>query len=414
MKNRRKLAIIKNKSQTKFGRIIVLTGARQTGKTTLVKEGFPDYKYISIEDPQMRPVFTALTASQWHELYPKAALDEVQKEPQLIESIKSAYDQFDDVKYILLGSSQLLLLEKVRESLAGRCSIYEIFPLTLPEMSTESWSEDIKDSIFQQEMKGEKAFYYPSFMLDPLMSKKQSAFDSYIKFGAYPALSDKSLGDDDKYEWLANYVKTYLERDIRDLASFRDLDPFVKLQKYLAQNTSELINASAIANQLGVSAKTVQRYIKYTEISYQTISLQPWTRNQNKRLVKSPKIHFLDNGVLQAVLQKRGGVTGGEFESAIISEIYKQSQNSQLPVSFYFLRTHDQKEVDLLLEFEDHYYAFEIKMAKKAIHTDARHLRSLDEILDKPVKKSFILSNDPETRQLEENIWAVNAAMFLG
>lgn len=414
MKNRRKVSIIKEKSQSKFGRIIVLTGARQTGKTTLIKQAFPDYHYISVEDPQMRPVYSQLTASQWYDLYPKAALDEVQKEPQLIESIKSTYDQYDDVHYFLLGSSQLLLLEKVRESLAGRCSIFEIFPLTLPEMRTESWEDEITDSVFQQEISGKTPNYLPSFMLDKDMSKKQSVFDSYLRFGAYPALSDESLSDADKRDWLSNYVRTYLERDIRDLASFRDLEPFIRLQQYLAQNTSELINASSIATQLGVSAKTVQRYIKYTELSYQTLSLQPWARNPNKRLVKSPKIHFLDNGVLQAVLQKRGGLTGGEFESAVVSEIYKQAKNIQAPLSFYFLRTHDQKEVDLLLEFENHYYAFEIKMAKKVSQTDARHLRGLEEILDKPVKKAFVLSNDPETQQFDDNIFAVNTAMFLG
>lgn len=414
MKNRRKVSIIKEKSQSRFGRIIVLTGARQTGKTTLVKHAFPDYHYISIEDPQMRPIYNQLTAAQWQELYPKAALDEVQKEPRLIESIKSTYDQYEDVRYILLGSSQLLLLEKVRESLAGRCSIYEIYPLTLPEMRTESWDDEIEPSLFQQEILGHNPTYLPSFLLDADMSKKQYYFESYLSFGAYPALSDDSLNDKEKQDWLNNYVRTYLERDIRDLAAFRDLDPFVKLQQYLAQNTSELINASAIAKQLGVSAKTVQRYIKYTELSYQTITLQPWTRNPNKRLVKSPKIHFLDNGVLQAVLRKSGGITGGEFESAVVSEIYKQTKNSQAPASFYFLRTHDQKEVDLLLEFENYYYAFEIKKAKKVTNTDARHLQDLDKILDKPIIKSFVLSNDPETQHFDNNVIAVNAAMFLG
>lgn len=414
MRNRIKASIIKNKSESKFGRIIVLTGARQTGKTTLAKHAFPDYHYISIEDPQMRPVYNQLTAAQWHELYPKATLDEVQKEPKLIESIKSAYDQYDDVKYILLGSSQLLLLEKVRESLAGRCSIYEIFPLTLPEMRTKSWEDEINSSLFQQEIMNANPTYLPSFLLDSEMSNKQHTFEEYLRFGAYPALSDESLTEKEKQDWLKNYVRTYLERDIRDLASFRDLEPFVNLQQYLAQNTSELINASAIATQLGISAKTVQRYIKNTELSYQTISLQPWTRNPNKRLIKSPKIHFLDNGVLQAVLKKSGGVTGGEFESAVVSEIYKQVKNSEVEASFYFLRTHDQKEVDLLLEFENHYYAFEIKKAKRVSSVDARHLNNLDKILDKPIKHAFVLSNDPETKQLGENITAVNVAMFLG
>lgn len=106
-----------------YGRILVFTGARQVGKTTLVKQVLSDYTYLNIEDPVKRKSYLTLTAQQWKKLYPKATLDEVQKEPQLVESIKAVYDTYDDVRYILLGSSQLLLLEKVRESLAGRCVI---------------------------------------------------------------------------------------------------------------------------------------------------------------------------------------------------------------------------------------------------------------------------------------------------
>ncbi len=414
MRNRQLIETIRKKTNSKFGRIIVLTGARQTGKTTLVRNAFPDYAYISVEDPLLRPMYNQLTASQWKDLYPKAALDEVQKEPRLIESIKSAYDQFEDVSYFLLGSSQLLLLEKVRESLAGRCSIYEIFSLTLPEMRSHSWNDAVKPSLLQKEMAGESVNFLPSFLLDSEMSVKQKAFDDYLKFGGYPALSDPSLTDGDKYEWLQNYVRTYLERDIRDLASFRDLDPFVQLQQYLARNTARLINASSVSRQLGISVKTVQRYIKYTELSYQTLTLHPWAKNPGKRLVKTSKIHFLDNGVLQAVLKKQGGMTGSEFESAVVSEIFKQLKNAQIDTNFYFLRTHDQKEVDLLLEFNDYYYAFEVKMAEKISVADIRHFYGLEEILDKPVKKAFLLSNDRETRKFSDNIFAVHAAMFLG
>lgn len=414
MVSRQIIPKLKSKCTTKFGRIIVLTGARQTGKTTLSKNTFQEYGYISIGDPQLRSIYGKLTASQWKELYPQSILDEVQKEPSIIESVKSAFDQFDDVKYILLGSSQLLLMEKVRESLAGRCSIYEIFPLVLPEMRTKSMDDMVEPSLLQKEISGENPNYLPSFLLDKEMAVKQYLFDYYLQFGGYPALIDNTLTENDRYDWLQNYVRTYLERDIRDLASFRDLEPFVILQKYLAQNTAQLINASAIAKQLGVTVKTVQRYIKYTEMSYQTLTLQPWTKNTNKRLVKTPKIHFLDNGVLQAVLKKRGGVTGFEFESAIVSEIYKQIKNSQIEANFFFLRTHDQKEVDLLIELGDGYYAFEIKMAEKVSATDARHLKDLGDILDKPLKKSFLLSNDKETKQFADNILAVNVAMFLG
>ena len=414
MKNREILSCIQQKSQSKFGRILILTGARQTGKTTLVKKAFPGYEYISIEDPILRKTYLNLTAHQWAKLYPDALVDEVQKEPTIIESIKAAYDQYDEPRYVLLGSSQLLLMEKVRESLAGRCSIVELYPLTLPELRTRSWNDTVSDSLFQKLLKKEENDYFPSFLLDKNRSEKIEAYSHYLKYGGYPAICEGDLSEDEKFDWLHNYVRTYLERDIRDLASFRDLDPFIKLQQYLALNTGNLINASSIAKELGLNIKTVQRYIKYFEISYQAIVLPSWSRNRNKRLVKASKIHYADRGIEQAVLSKRGGMTGNEYESAIIAEIYKQTKNEQSLAQFSFLRTHDGKEVDLLMEFPDYYFAFEIKQANRVNRVDAKHLFGLEEIVDKPVKKAFLLSNDEETHCFDDKTIAVHAAMFLG
>jgi predicted AAA+ superfamily ATPase len=122
----------------------------------------------------------------------------------------------------------------------------------------------------------------------------------------------------------------------------------------------------------------------------------------------------MDQGVIQAVLYRRGGMNGNEYESAVISEIYKQAKNSRSLVQFSFLRTHDGKEVDLLLEFPDFYYAFEIKMANKVNKIDAKHLFGLETILDKPLKKAVLLSNDNETQHFNDKTIAVHTAMFLG
>jgi len=414
MKNRQLKNLILQKSDSKTGRILVFTGARQTGKTTLSKKVFPDFEFISVEDPVLRSRYVQLSALQWKNLYPRAILDEVQKEPVLIESIKSVYDQWPEPRYVLSGSSQLLLMEKVRESLAGRCAIFELFPLTLPELRTQSWDETVEASVFQQYITTKDSNWLPSSFLDKQIAAKQKAWEHYLQFGGYPFVSDEELTTQEKLDWLRNYVKTYLERDIRDLALFRDLEPFVKLQRYTAINTGNLINASAVATQLGISAKTVSRYITYMEISYQTILLPAWSHNENKRLVKMPKIHFLDPGIMQTVLQKQGGITGNEFESLVIAEIYKQAKNMQANARFYHIRTYDGKEIDLLIELSDGYLAFEIKMKEVADKQDARHLATLAEILDKPLLHSFLLTNDPETRQFGEGITALNTAYFLG
>ena len=397
-------------------RIIVFTGARQVGKTTLVKQLLTDYEYLSIEDPVLRKSYLNLTAALWQKQYPKAILDEVQKEPQLIESIKATYDTYSDVRYALLGSSQLLLLEKVRESLAGRCIIYELYPLTLPELATSDWNDTTQPSIWQKILchNFDMNDLLPSFFMDKRMSAKTIAWQHYLKYGGYPALVSDEMTEDDRFVWLKNYVNTYLERDIRDLASFRDLEPFIKLQRAVATYTGGLFNASNFSRDLGVSTKTVQRYLEYLRLSYQVIILPAWERNSTKRLTKAPKIHFMDNGVLQAVLQKRGGINGNEFESLIISEIYKQAKNIFADISFYHLRTQDGREIDLLVETEQGYFAFEIKMADKVSQIDARHLMNIETILDKPLIAGFILSNDPETHQFTSNITAVNVAMFLG
>jgi predicted AAA+ superfamily ATPase len=415
MKRRIVSDYIQEKRSGKFGRILVLTGARQTGKTTLAGHCFPDYAYLSIEDPVKRKDYRLLTADQWKTLYPRAILDEVQKEPVLIESIKSVYDQFDGPRYVLPGSSQFLLMEKVRESLAGRCVILEIYPLTLPELMTRGFEETITPSFFARYAKEERVLgeALPSFSLDPDYAAKQGAFDFYLNYGGYPALTDESLSDADRREWLYAYVRTFLERDIRDLGSFRDLEPFVRLQRYLAAATGCVVNYASIAKETGVTVPTVQRYVRYLELSYQALALPSWFSNPIKKLIKAPKVHFMDQGVLQGVLQKTGAPTGNEFESAVVAEIYKQIKSFRLPFACYHFRTHDGREVDLLLEAADYFIAVEVKSAEHIDRRDLRNLKGLQDFLNKPLRQSFILSRDREFHRFDDNITAMHTAAFL-
>lgn len=414
MKARYMAQVLRERTQSKWGRILVITGSRQTGKTTLIKAALPEYAYISVEDPQMRAQYRGLTATQWSAFYPKAALDEVQKEPQLMESIKAVYDQYADTRYALLGSSQLLLLKQVRESLAGRCIIMELFPLTLPELETTAWDDSVRPSSYQTLLAtGVLPPLLPSATMLPDYAVKQQAWAHYQTFGGYPAVAN-DMTDDDRWLWLNTYVQTYLERDVRDLAAMRDLAPFVKMQQLTALQTGCLFNASSLSKNIGVSYKTVQRYQQYLELSFQTITLKPWERNTGRRLVKSPKVHYLDNGVLKAVLKKRGLPTGNEFESLVVAELYKQAKQLRLPIDFYHLRTADGKEVDFLIETEQGYYAFEIKQADHVTKTDARHLLTLAPLLDKPLLQAFVLSNDPQVQPFASNVTAVSVPHFLG
>ena len=414
MKSRSLKSAILDKSQLVSGRIVVITGARQTGKTTLAKNTFLESKYIAVDDPVLIDQYTSLTASQWHEYFPHAILDEVQKAPALIESIKAVYDQFPETSFVMTGSSQFLLLNKVRESLAGRCAIFELFPLTIPETMTGKWDENIRLSFFQEFLqKGSLPGVLPSFLMDQDYAAREKSFQYYITNGGYPFLTRTMMKDNERFEWLTDYIRTYLERDVRDLADFRSLEPFIKIQRLTALMTGNLLNYAELAKDAGITANTARRFVKYLEISYQVILLQPWTRNNLKRLVKSPKLHYLDPGVQKAIIQKRGAPAGNEYESAVIAEIHKQVKNILFTGSFYHLRTVDGREIDLLIETEKGYYAIEVKMTGHVSEVDARHLKGLGPVLDKPLLYSFLLSNDPAVRNISENILALPAAMFL-
>ncbi len=414
MKNRFLKDYLIGQSNSPLGRIIVLTGARQTGKTTLAKKCFPEYKYLSIEDPILRVQYKKLTAAQWAEFFPIAILDEVQKEPVLIESIKSVYDQYPEAKYVLLGSSQLLLLKKIKESLAGRCVINEVYPLTIPEILSNDWDDDIGASFLQKFLKKEASTKdLLPYALHPEYAQKETAFRYFLKFGGYPALVNPELTDEERFLWLKNYIKTYLERDVRDLADFKSLDPFITFQKITSSLTGQLVNYTLLGKEAGVSSNTARKFLEYLAISYQTISLPPWHTNKLKRLVKTPKLHYLDPGIQRAILSKQGEISGNEYESAIVAEIYKQLKAINFEGSLYHLRTHDGKEIDLLIETEAGYIPIEIKVTGNAHKSDAKHLFHLADILDKPIIQSFVLSNDNNIKQFGERIIAMPAAMFL-
>ncbi len=413
MINRTVYKLLKKKSASRFGRITTLTGARQTGKTTLVKQAFPDFDYISLEDPITRPDYATLSAIQWYQQHPRVILDEVQKLPQLIESVKASYDQFSDARFVLLGSSQILLLNQIKESLAGRTALIELYPLTLPERLTTSWDDEIKPSRLLQFLAkpSDTSCLNGIPQTDQRYAQAEIEFEQYLHYGGMPAIVDQSLEQNDKRDWLRDYVSTYLQRDIRDLANLRELEPFVRAQKTLASLTSQLLNTSTLAKQAGITHVTAKRFIHYLDISYQIMLLPPWFKNQHKRLSKSPKIHFLDAGIQRILLSRTGELTGAEFESAVVSEFFKQIKNNRLEIECYHLRTLDGKEVDLLLALDNGYIAIEIKKSKNVTRSDARHLRKLDSILDKPLLHALLVSNDPHIQSWDDGkITALPAA----
>ncbi len=417
MKNRWIKRRIEELSRSNVARILVLTGARQTGKTTLIKQILPDWRYISLEDPLVRPSFSALTALDWITRYPRAILDEVQKVPALIESIKASNDLDDHVRYVLLGSSQILLLSKVKESLAGRVIIQELYPLTLPEVATSSWDDSFRESRFLQWLRAPE---HSIAILDGVPATAASfarcklLFETYLQFGGMPSITNPDFTDEEKKLWLRNYQQTYLQRDLADLAQVRDLEPFVLAQKHMALRSGKLVNFSDLARNAQIAPQTAKRFVRYLELSYQVISIPPYFRNIEKRLSKSHKLYFLDPGVWRGTLDRWDSAGGEEFESAVVCEIWKQIKNAELPISFYHLRTFDGREVDLLLETAAGFVGIEVKQAGHVSAVDARHFTDVEQFLDKPFLMGFIVSNDLEIKRFGEKILALPAPWLLG
>jgi len=386
------------------------------GKTTLVRHAFPDYEYISLEDPVARLDYTRLTATEWLERYPRAALDEVQKAPSLVETVRAAYDASQQARYLLLGSSQILLLDRVRESLSGRAALEELWPLTLPEMATDGWEDPVAASRLLRwlgsDCDDEALLGSPA--TDAGFARARGRFERYLQFGAMPALQHDDVDDEERRRWLVDYRRTWLERDVADLAALRDLEPFTRAQQVLASRTGRAVNFSDLARSAGVAPATARRFLRYLELSYQVLVLPPWFRNTEKRLSKAPKVHFLDPGVLRGVTRRWGEETGEEFESAVVAEVIKQVRTAGLETEASWLRTYDGREVDLLLELPTGYVAFEMKRSERVAASAARHLRGLGELLDRPLLGSLVVSRDRVVRQLEPGIVAVPAAWLLG
>jgi predicted AAA+ superfamily ATPase len=411
-------AIVKNrilrewllrKAQGRFGRLVAVTGARQTGKTTLVRECFGEMAYISLDDPLTRRDYTGLAVPEWHARYPQAVLDEVQKAPALFDTLKGLHDRYEDTRYVITGSAQFLMLGAVSESLAGRVRILELYPLTLPERLTSGWGEPVAQSLLIRMLRSGnfgQAERIPT--ATERFAQASREWERYLDIGGYPAVAEETV--EQARDWLADYVRTYLQRDVRDLANLRDLEPFVAAQKASALMTGRITNFSEIAKAAGITGQTARRFVRYLELSYQVLLLPPWFRNAAKRLRKSPKLHYLDPGVLRAITRRTGPLTGHEFESAVVAEIHKQIRTHELPAELYHLSTVDGREVDLLIELEQGYIAIEVKQAEKVNRQDARHLAGIGTLLDKPVLARWVLSNDKSVRPLAPGVTALPVA----
>lgn len=276
-------------------RIVILTGARQTGKTTLAQQVYSDLRYINCDAPENREILREVHSANWGKSVGNAVIDEAQKEPSVFEKIKFAYDGRQISFSILLGSSQILLLKRIRESLAGRVFVYELWPLMMSELVQEETLDKKKDIPLISQILNEKESIenilknIPSVIIGEEEAKLRLAQDYLLKWGGMPELLH--LAHHERQEWLRSYEYTYLERDLSDLARLDDLYPFRKFQKLSALCSSQILIYSELGRDAGISVDTARRYLEYLRLSYQTFLLQPFYENLTSSVIKSPKIY---------------------------------------------------------------------------------------------------------------------------
>ncbi|MFW6157737.1 MAG: ATP-binding protein [Planctomycetota bacterium] len=363
---------------------VVLTGPRQSGKTTLLRHLFEaTHHYVSLEPPDVRLAATNDPRGFLDAFPPPVIFDEVQYAPDLLPYVKERIDADRDTagQYLLTGSQNLLLLERVTESLAGRAAMLKLLPLSRREIhgrphASFPWEANEK----------------------PPGGKGASSRDLWSEFlrGSYPELvahpgRDTSL-------WHASYIQAYLERDVRMLRQVGDLTQFQDFVLALAGRSAQLLNLSALAQDLGIAVNTAKAWLSVLEATYQVMVLRPYFANISKRLVKTPKVYFTDVGTLCYLVGLRdpkhaasGPMGGAIMETAVLSEVVKSLSHRGIEPRVWFWRTATGTEVDILVETDGKIVPIEVKLSSTPKPAMASAICSFREDLGQKAAPGYVI-----------------------
>ena len=328
--------------------LVAITGPRQAGKTTLAKAIFSEKAYVSLENPDERE-FATNDPKRFLARFPNGAiLDEVQRCPELLSWLQGWVDGRKLMgDFVLTGSAQFDLIEGITQTLAGRVARVELLPLNAGEMAA--------------------------------VNKLPDSLGQLLFQGGYPALYDRPIAPAD---WFSNYIATYIERDVRRLVNVRDLGQFQTFVKMCAARSGQLLNLASLGADCGVSAVTAKQWLSVLETSYIITLLRPHHSNYGKRLVKAPKLYFLDSGLAAWLMGIRDAdslethaARGALFETWVVSELYKQQLNRGLAPDFYFWRDNTGNEIDLIFETPQGLQPIEIKSGSTYAQDWTRGLR---------------------------------------
>jgi len=348
--------------------VITLTGPRQSGKTTLVRAAFPSLPYVSLEEPDIRQI--ALTDPRgFLSNYPDGAiLDEVQNTPDLFSYIQKIVDENRQIQFILTGSSNFLLMEKISQTLAGRTAILHLLPFSFEELEPDA-----------------------------------GQYESVIFKGQYPRIYDRDIAPTDFYP---AYIQTYIEKDVRLVKNIGDINAFIQFTQLCAGRVGQLLNYTGLANDAGISPNTAKAWLSILESSYILYRLQPFHRNFNKRLVKSSKLYFYDTGIACSLLGIHDEnqvnlhyMKGALFENLIINEFIKHNFNRgeyRLP---YFWQDSRGKEIAFLLKKKKKIVPIEIKSGKTISNSYFDNLEYWHQLVATPKEQGYVVYGGDQSLQ---------------
>jgi uncharacterized protein len=353
--------------------VIAVTGPRQSGKTTLLKNTFSDYEYVSLEDPDTRN-FAQTDPKGFLKLYVERVIfDEVQRVPHLLSYIQTIVDASGQMgQFILSGSQNFQLLQSITQSLAGRVALFKLLPLDFTELT-------------------------PNNLLP-------NAYPDALLRGFYPALFDRKIPSTVFY---ANYLQTYVERDAAELVNIKDLRQFRAFLGLCAARVGQLLNVASLGNECNISQHTAKSWLSILESSYILFQLPPYYQNFSKRIVKSTKLYFYDTGLLCHLLGIRETsafintpLKGNLFENLIVAEGQKQNYHQYLHKDFYFWRDSNGNEVDMLVPNAATLDIFEIKASQTIMSEQFKGLDFLQNIASNAVGKKTLIygGTDNQTR----------------
>jgi predicted AAA+ superfamily ATPase len=329
--------------------VVTITGPRQSGKTTLARMAFPDHEYVSLEEPNEREFAFSDPRSFLGRYKAGVILDEIQRAPDLLSYLQGIVDSgMESGKFILTGSQQFHLGAKISQTLAGRTALVNLLPFSLDELRELPSRDPWEWSSLPPQREA------PAFNLESMLHK-----------GFYPRIHDRGLAPQD---WLAGYYQTYVERDVREAANIGNLEIFQRFVRLCAGRSGQLINFSSLAADCGISHTTARQWISILQAGYIIHLLPPHFVNFSKRIIKSPKLYFLDTGLLCYLLRIREpddlidhAMRGAIFETYVVSELFKAFAHRGEAPPLYFWRDRTGHEVDVLIDTGKQLIPIEIK-----------------------------------------------------